>query len=82
MWFFLQQLIIWLTMIRLQTREGIEIFLRDRDTDNDGLFDEPGNVTTTRISKGYDGSEANNDSWEVSISYDGRFIAIHLLPTI
>jgi Tol biopolymer transport system component len=52
-----------------------DIFLRDRDTDNDGLFDEPGNVTTTRISKGYDGSEANNDSWEVSISYDGRFIA-------
>ncbi len=52
-----------------------DIFVRDRDTDNDGNFDEPGNVSTTRISVGYDGNPANNDSWEVSISYNGRYIA-------
>lgn len=52
-----------------------DIFVRDRDTDNDGNFDEPGYVSTTRISTGYDGSQANNDSWEVSISYNGRYIA-------
>lgn len=52
-----------------------DIFVRDRDTDNDGNFDEPGNVSTTRVSVGYDGSPANNDSWEVSISYNGRLIA-------
>jgi hypothetical protein len=52
-----------------------DVFLRDRDFDNDGLFDEPGEVLTTRISTGWDGSEANDDSWEVSISGDGRYIA-------
>jgi hypothetical protein len=52
-----------------------DVFLRDRDFDNDGLFDEPGEVLTTRISTGWDGSEANNDSWEVSISGDGRYVA-------
>ncbi len=52
-----------------------DVFLRDRDTDNDGDFDEPGAVRTTRISMGYDGSQPNSDSWEVSISYDGRYIA-------
>ncbi len=46
-----------------------DVFLRDRDTDEDGLYDEPDEVKTTRISMGYDGtSQANGDSWEVSIS--------------
>jgi hypothetical protein len=52
-----------------------DVFLRDRDTDEDGVFDEPGYVLTTRISKDYNGGETNGDSWEVSISYDGRYIA-------
>jgi len=52
-----------------------DIFLRDRDTDEDGDFDEPGNVLTTRISMAYDGTQTNGDSWEVSISYDGLYIA-------
>jgi hypothetical protein len=52
-----------------------DVFLRDRDFDNDGIFDEPGQVLTTRVSMGWDGSEANDDSWEVSISGDGRYIA-------
>ncbi|HBX69062.1 MAG TPA: hypothetical protein DEH25_06690, partial [Chloroflexi bacterium] len=52
-----------------------DIFLRDRDTDADGIFDEPGNVRTTRVSMGLAGAQANNDSWEVSISYNGRYIA-------
>jgi hypothetical protein len=46
-----------------------DVFLRDRDTDEDGLYDEPGEVMTTRISMAYDGvGQANGDSWEVSIS--------------
>jgi hypothetical protein len=46
-----------------------DVFLRDRDTDEDGLYDEPGEVKTTRISMAYDGvGQANGDSWEVSIS--------------
>ncbi|MFC1996607.1 TolB family protein [Chloroflexota bacterium] len=52
-----------------------DVFLRDRDTDDDEIFDEPGAVTTTRISMAHDGTQTNADSWEVSISYDGRYIA-------
>lgn len=50
-----------------------DVFLRDRDYDEDGLYDEPGEVLTTRISKGWDGSEANDDSWEVSVSGYGLY---------
>ena len=52
-----------------------DVFLRDRDTDNDQIYDEPGSVKTTRISMGYDGSQTNGDSWEVAISADSKFIA-------
>jgi hypothetical protein len=52
-----------------------DVFLRDRDHDNDGIFDEPGEVLTTRVSMAWNGGEANNDSWEVSISGNGRYIA-------
>jgi len=51
-----------------------DVFLRDRDTDQDGLYDEPGFVETTRISKASSGAQANGDSWEVAISPDARFI--------
>jgi len=50
-----------------------DVFLRDRDYDQDGIYDEPGEVLTTRISTGWDGSEANADSWEVSISGFGLY---------
>lgn len=63
----------------------VDVFLRDRDADNDGIYDEPGAVTTTRISKGVGGVEANGDSGvgvtgsfggnSLSISADGRYIA-------
>jgi hypothetical protein len=57
------------------TNGNRDVFLRDRDTDGDKVFDEPGAVRTTRISKGYDGSQANDDSWEVAISADSNYIA-------
>ena len=50
-----------------------DVFLRDRDHDNDGIYDEPGEVLTIRVSKGWDGSEANDDSWEVSVSGYGLY---------
>lgn len=52
-----------------------DVFLRDRDTDNDGVYDEPGAVKTTRVSIGYDGSQTNADSWEVAISANAAYIA-------
>ncbi len=51
-----------------------DIFLRDRDTDGDGIFDEPGAVATSRI-MGLNGQQPNGDSWDVSISANGRFVA-------
>lgn len=57
-----------------------DVFLRDRDTDEDGIYDEPGFVLTTRISVcgvidcgGIE--DPNDDSWEVAISADGNVIA-------
>jgi Tol biopolymer transport system component len=53
-----------------------DMFVRDRDTDNDGLFDEPGAVRTDRISMAADGSEATGSSFGgPSLSADGHMIA-------
>ncbi len=60
-----------------------DVFLRDRDTDQDGVFDEPGAVATSRISLSATGQQLNNTILDdangfgevVSISGDGRFVA-------
>jgi hypothetical protein len=57
------------------TNNRRDIYVRDRDADADGIFDEPGAVTTRIVSLGIGGTPANSHSWEVSISGDGRFIA-------
>src|SRR5262245_34077608 len=41
-----------------------DIFLHDRDTDADGIFDEPGAIATTRISVPEGGGQANGESSE------------------
>lgn len=59
-----------------------DIFVRDRDADNDGVFDEqdePGAVSTVRVSVGSDGVEGT-DPWSYGsyrpvISGDGRYVA-------
>ncbi|MEM8531288.1 MAG: cadherin-like domain-containing protein [Chloroflexota bacterium] len=57
------------------TNNDRDIFVRDRDTDVDGIFDEPGAMSTTRISVASDGSQANGASFAPSISANGRYIA-------
>jgi hypothetical protein len=52
-----------------------DIFVRDRDTDDDGIFDEVGAVSTTRVSLDTDGNDANGDSYHPSISSTGRYVA-------
>lgn len=52
-----------------------DVFLRDRDVDEDGEFDEPGAVSTTRVSVASDGTAANGPSAEPDISPEGRWIA-------
>jgi len=51
-----------------------DIFVRDRDTDGDGVFDEAGAVSTTRVSLSSAGAEGNCYSQDPRISQDGRFI--------
>jgi cysteine-rich repeat protein len=55
-----------------------DIFVHDRDADEDGIFDEqtePGAIKTIRVSVGPDGTEANQGSfYQPSISADGRVV--------
>lgn len=50
-----------------------DVFLRDRDTDDDGTFDEPGAVSTVRVSQRA-GVQGNGPSSEAAITPDGRYV--------
>ncbi len=65
----------------------IDVFVRDRDTDGDGLFDEPGSVSTSLASVDSLGnsSDGNSGNSALSITGDGRFVtfgsdATNLVP--
>ena len=57
------------------TNAVADIFLRDRDTDADGIFDEAGAVSTTRLSLGPGAAQADGASSGPVISADGRYVA-------
>ena len=52
-----------------------DVFVHDRDTDGDGIYDEPGEVSTVRVSVDSVGVEGDNNSNFPSISSDGRYVA-------
>jgi Tol biopolymer transport system component len=54
-----------------------QVFVRDRDFDGDGVFDEPGagEQTTELVSKTAGGVPGNASSSQISISADGRWVA-------
>lgn len=52
-----------------------DVFVRDRDADEDGEFDEPGAVTTERVSVSSTGAQAELRSEHPSISADGFTVA-------
>jgi hypothetical protein len=52
-----------------------EVWLRDRDSDANGVFDEPGTSTTTRISPDSVNDKFLINAIDVAISNDARFIA-------
>ncbi len=62
-------------LVSQDNNNAADVFVRDRDTDADGVFDEPGAVSTARVSLSSGGAEANSSSYEVSISGDGRYVA-------
>jgi hypothetical protein len=51
-----------------------DVFVRDRDTDADGVLDEPGAVATTRVSVATGGVQANGASEQPALGADGRFV--------
>jgi RHS repeat-associated protein len=52
-----------------------DIIIRDRDTDNDGVFDEAGAVSMARVSLSSGGVQADGHSRFAAISADGRYVA-------
>ncbi|MFZ5643047.1 MAG: immunoglobulin-like domain-containing protein [Bacillota bacterium] len=53
----------------------VDVYLHDRDTDQNGIFDESGNISTYRVSQAYDGGQPNYSCYAPRISSDGRFIS-------
>jgi Tol biopolymer transport system component len=58
-----------------------DVFVRDRDTDQDGIFDEIGSVSTSRVSVSSGGAQGNNESYYAAVSGDGRFVAFGSIAT-
>jgi hypothetical protein len=56
------------------TNGQVDVFVRDRDLDADGVFDEPGSVATVRVSVASDGSQAAGQSAGAHISSNGRWV--------
>lgn len=57
------------------TNGVLDVFLHDRDVDGDGLFDEPGAVSTRRVSLDPDGAQTTEAAYGSSVSADGRVVA-------
>jgi Tol biopolymer transport system component len=52
-----------------------DIFVYDRDVDNDGVFDEAGGTLTTRVSLTRSGAQIGNGAFDANISDDGSAVA-------
>jgi len=59
----------------------VDVFLRDRDPDEDGVFDEADAVETTLISSGIDGCPSDGDSCFPRLSDDARFLSFRSTAT-
>ncbi len=59
----------------------LDVFVRDRDTDADGIFDEPGAVLTERVSVDSSGGQSNGGSGQAGITADGRYITFYSTAT-
>ena len=57
------------------TNDVDDIFVHDRDPDGNGVFDEPGETSITRVSVSSNGNAANCVSARPSISGTGRYVA-------
>lgn len=58
-----------------------DVFLRDRDTDVDGIFDEADAVSTSNVSMAPGGLPANGQGGHPSLSSNGRYLAFASLAS-
>src|SRR3972149_11094020 len=58
-----------------------DVFLHDRDTDTDGVFDEAGAIATIRVSEPTGGGQSNGARSQPAVSADGRFVAFESLAS-
>jgi len=58
-----------------------DVFVHDRDADANGIFDEDGGFSTTRVSVDSSGIEGNGESRSASLSATGRFVAFESLAS-
>lgn len=56
------------------TNGKVDIFVHDRDADGNGTYDEPGAISTVRVSVDLAGVQGNGDSNSPSISADGSSV--------
>ncbi|MFH1418717.1 MAG: Ig-like domain-containing protein [Planctomycetota bacterium] len=63
------------------TNGAIDVFVHDRDADGNTVFDEPGGISTVRVSVDSTGAEPNGNSTYPNISADGRFVVFHSYAT-
>ncbi len=60
-----------------------DVFIHDRDTDADGIFDEPGTIKTVRVSVTSAGAQGTFASIsEPTVSSDGRFVAFESIADL
>lgn len=58
-----------------------DMFIRDRDTDGDNVFDEPTAVSTERVSIDSSGGQSNGGSGGGDLTADGRFVIFYSTAT-
>ncbi len=56
------------------TNNWSDVFLTDRDSDGNGVFDEAGTLVTTRVSVSGSGAQGDSYSHMPTISGDGRYV--------
>ncbi len=68
-------------LVANDTNDHTDAFLRDRDTDGNGIYDEANGVKTIRVSVATNGTQGNDDSKRPVVSRDGRFVAFESYAT-
>jgi Tol biopolymer transport system component len=59
----------------------IDIYVHDRDLDEDGTYDEASSISTVRVSVDAVGNQGDDHSYFPSISGDGRYVAFESIAT-